>query len=113
MEILGIIAIVVLPICGLILFYIKTKNKERIKLIEKGINPDEGLDVTEYRKQNYVKNGVFLLSIGVGLLVPHIPGPTGNFFTVNKFINMVISLLIFGGIGFLINYRILKRWNRK
>jgi hypothetical protein len=113
MEIIVIVLIVVFPICGLILYYIKTKNEERIKLIEKGINPDEGLDITEYRKQTYVKNGVFFISIGVGLLIPHIPGPGGNYFTINSFINTVISLLIFGGIGFLINYRIMKRWNRK
>lgn len=113
MEIIVSVLIVVVPICGLVGYYILTKNKERIKLIEKGINPDEGLNITEYRKQTYVKNGVFFISIGVGILIPHLPGPGGNYFTINGFISYVISLLIFLGIGFLINYRIMKRWSRK
>jgi lipoprotein signal peptidase len=111
MEIEVLLAIIVIPICILIWYYIRTKNQERMRLIEKGINPDEGLNVTEYRKQTYVKNGVFFITLGVGLLIGHIN--VINHQTVSSFITYATSLLIFGGIAFLINYRIIKRWNRK
>lgn len=110
MGLLGILVIIAFPICGLIGYYIKTKNDERLKLIEKGINPDEGLNVTEYRKQTYLKNGVFFLCVGAGLFIAHLL--VSNHKTISSFITYATSLLIFSGIGFLINYNIIKRWNR-
>lgn len=43
---LTLLLIIAFPICGLIGYSIKTKNQERIKLIEKGINPDERLNIS-------------------------------------------------------------------
>jgi len=43
---LTLLLIIAFPIYGLIGYYIKTKNQERIKLIEKCINPDERLNIS-------------------------------------------------------------------
>jgi hypothetical protein len=107
---LGILVIIAFPICGLIGYYIKTKNQERIKLIEKGINPDEGLSISDYRIQTNLKNGVLFLSLGLGLFIGHLI--VINYEVMDKFITYLTMLLIFGGIGFLINYMIMKNWNR-
>jgi len=64
---LSILLVIAFPVCGLIGYYLKTKNQERIKLIEKGINPDEGLSISEYRKQIYLRNAVLFISLGLGL----------------------------------------------
>ena len=106
-----IVVIIAIPICVLTWYYMHTKNQERMKLIEKGINPDEGLDITEYRKQTYVKNGVFFIALGFGLIIGHIN--VNNHKTISSFITYATSLLIFGGIAFLINYYIIKRWKSK
>ena len=108
---LGILVIIAFPICGLIGYYMKTKNQERMKLIEKGINPDEGLSISEYRKQTNLKNGVLFLSLGLGLFMGHVL--VINFEIMDELITYATMLLIFGGIGFLINYKIIKNWNHQ
>lgn len=111
MGLLGILLIIAFPVCGLIGYYIKTKNEERLKLIEHGVNPDEGLSILEYRKQTNLKNGVLFLSLGFGLLIGHLL--VINYEQMDNFITYATMLLIFGGIGFLINYRIMKNWNHQ
>jgi hypothetical protein len=108
---LGILLIVAFPICGLIGYYMKTKNQERMKLIEQGVNPDEGLSISEYRKQTHLKNGILFLSLGLGLLTGHLL--VISYETMDKFITYAAMLLIFGGIGFLINYIIVKNWKHR
>jgi len=110
MGLLGILVIIAFPVCGLIGYYMKTKNQERMKLIEQGVNPDEGLSISEYRKQTNLKNGVLFLSLGLGLFIGHLL--VINYEQMDNFITYATMLLIFGGIGFLINYMIIKNWNR-
>ena len=104
-----ILVIIVFPVCGLIGYYMKTKNQERMKLIEQGVNPDEGLSISEYRKQTNLKNGVLFLALGLGLFAGHLL--VINFEQMDSFITYTTMLLIFGGLGFLINYMIVKKWN--
>lgn len=106
-----ILVIIIIPVCILIGYFIKTKNQERMKLIEQGVNPDEGLSISEYRKQTNLKNGVLFLSLGLGLFIGHIL--TINYERMDNFVTYATMLLIFGGFGFLINYMIMKNWNRK
>lgn len=104
-----VLVIIAFPVCGLICYYIKTKNKERLKLIEQGVNPDEGLSISEYRKQTNLKNGVLFLALGLGLFIGHLF--VINYERMDSFIINTTMLLIFGGLGFLINYMIIKNWN--
>ena len=106
-----IVVVLAVLICVLVLYYIKTKNEERIKLIEKGINPDEGLNITEYRKQAYLKNGILLVSLAIGLIIGHLLVNNNN--QLDSFITYVSSLLFFGGIGFILNYLVLRNWKSK
>lgn len=82
-----------------------------MKLIEKGLNPDEGLSISEHRKQTFLQNGVLFVSLGLGLIIGHIL--VINYEILDNFIIYVTTLLIFGGIGFLINYAIIKNFNRE
>jgi hypothetical protein len=106
-----LLLIIAFPLCGLIGYYIKTKNQERIKLIEKGINPDEGLNISEYQKQTNLKNGVLLVSLAIGLFAGHLLVIRND--KLDSFITYLSMLLLFGGIGFLINFLILRNWKAK
>ncbi|MBN2773363.1 MAG: hypothetical protein JXR31_03880 [Prolixibacteraceae bacterium] len=108
-ESFTIFLIIVFPICGLIGYYIKTKNHERLKLIENGINPDDGMNYTVYRRKANLRTAILLLSLGFGLIVAYILSI--NFHWIDKFIIYLSVLLIFGGFGFLINYFISKKGN--
>ena len=108
---LSLLLIIAFPVCGLIGYYIKTKNQERIRLIEKGLNPDEGLNISEYQKQTNLKNGVLLVSLAIGLFVGHLLVISCD--KLDNFITYLSMLLLFGGIGFLINFLILRNWSAK
>jgi len=84
----------------------KTKNQERIKLIEKGINPDEGMNITEYRKLTSLNFAVLFISFAVGLLTAHLL--VISYEPLDSFVTYLSMILLFGGIGFLINYLIVK-----
>ncbi len=107
----GLFLFIGIPILLLIAYYIKTKNRERMQMIEKGINPDQGLNVSHYRQHSSLKNGILFLFFGLGLLV----GQLLVIFVdaIDKFFAHLIMLLIFGGIGFLINYMIIQKWHSK
>jgi len=100
-----LLLILIVPSCLLVLYYIRTKNAERIKLIEKGINPDEGFGDSNHSRRNNLKNGIFFISMAIGLLI-------GNFLAKNNILEGSISyismLLLFGGLSFFVNYMIAK-----
>ena len=98
----SVAVLVALLVSGLVFYYIRTKNQERIKLIENGINPDEGIQISDIRKQSNLKNGILFLSFGVGLSLAHFM--ILNYDLDGSFIIYLAMLLIFGGIGFLINH---------
>jgi hypothetical protein len=108
---LTLLLIIAFPVCGLIGFYIKTKNHERIRLIEKGINPDEGLSISEYRKQTNLKIGILFISFALGLLIGHLL--VIRYEALDAFITYLSMLLLFGGIGFLVNFFIIRSWKAK
>ena len=101
-----VVIVLILLVIG---YYMRTKNQERMKLIDKGIDPDKGLNITDYRKQTYLKNGILMLALGLGLFVGHIF--VKIFDKLDNFLPYLIALLVFGGLGFLINYSIIKNWN--
>ena len=89
----------------------KTKNQERLRMIDKGINPEGNLSISEYRKQTNLKNGILFISLGIGLLIAQILILTID--KLDNFLTYLTMLLIFGGIGFLINYSILRKSSDK
>jgi uncharacterized membrane protein SpoIIM required for sporulation len=110
--ILSVLVIVIAVVISLITgYYMKTKNQERLRMIDKGINPDGDLSISEYRKQTNLKNGILFISLGIGLLIGHILVITID--KLDNFLPYLTMLLIFGGIGFLINYSIIKRSSDK
>jgi hypothetical protein len=108
---LTLLLIIAFPVCGLIGYYMKTKNQERMKLIENGINPDEGLNMQDYRRQTSLRIGVLLVSLAIGLFAGHIL--VISYDNLDAFITYFSMLLLFGGIGFLINFLILRSWKAK
>ncbi len=100
--------IVITVLISLIIgYYMKTKNQERLRMIDKGINPEGDLSISEYRKQTNLKNGILFISLGIGLLIGHILAITID--KLDNFLIYLTMLLIFGGIGFLINYSIIRK----
>ena len=102
MELGIILLVVVLLVVFITGFFLRIKNQERIRLIDKGINPDEGRNITELRRMETLKNGIIFISFAIGLLMGHVLETyIGDF---DKFVAYASMILLFGGIGFLVNY---------
>lgn len=76
-------------------------------MIEKGMNPFEGIEIEEFNKLSNLKNGILLLSIGSGLLLGNVL--TISFEALDGFITYLSCILISGGFGFIISYLLIKK----
>ncbi len=76
-------------------------------MIEKGINPMMDIDIDSFNKMSNLRNGILFLSIGLGLLCGQWVKLT--WVDLDGFITYLTSTLIFGGLGFLITYRLIKQ----
>jgi len=97
------VLLMVIIVALLISQFLKNRRKERSQMIEKGMNPFEGVDFSEFNKLTNLKNGILLLSLGIGLLVADI------LTLEDDFVTYLSSILISGGIGFIISYILIKR----
>lgn len=96
-----IILPLVIAISLMVFYHIRSKNRQRELLIEKGINPD-GLSIIEYQRLSNLTNGILFIAIALGLLAASF---IRVIFKEIDFISIYLSfILLFGGFGFLINY---------
>ena len=102
-----VMAVLLVIIIG---YYMRTKNRERISLIEKGYNPDEGQNITEYRKMTSFKNGVLFIAFGIGLFSGYLLDTYIR--RMDSFVAYVSMLLLCGGIGFLVNYYFMQKQSK-
>lgn len=98
---------IVVTIAFVIVKFIKSRRAERAQMIEKGMNPFRDVDIEAFNKKSNLKNGILLLSLGMGLLIGQIL--LLNFEALDGFITYLTSMAVFGGIGFLITYQFIKR----
>ena len=106
----GIIFTIGLPLL-LVFWIVYTKHRERMRLIEKGLTPEEvkqyfrhDVKIRTYHPFGALKWGILIFSLGAGIFVAHIledkfdlgDGITGG------------TILIFLGAGFLIYYLLVR-----
>ena len=84
----------------LISIYINIKHKERMALIEKGVDTTK-LHSRKYINQTYLRNGILLLSLAVGLVIGYI---ITLLISIHTFVAYAASLLICEGAGFMFYY---------
>jgi hypothetical protein len=90
-------------------FYLRFRNRERMALIDKGVDVSEIFKAKEFTfKFPWLRLGILILGVGAGLLfayilIDYLPMPTRdpNYF-YNRDIILMSSLLIFGGLGLIL-----------
>lgn len=90
---------------ALIFWYLYIKDKERTKLMDMGLTPQE-LDITSAKKERRPKNplsslkwGILLSMIGIGLFFGILLDEAGFKDSLSG-----VMVLLFGGLGFIIYY---------
>ena len=94
---------------GIAYFAIKSRNRERMALIEKGATPEEVYANRKISRHASLKNGLFLIGVAVGLLVAGIVSETTSINEVTAYFSFT---MLFGGLGLIIFYLIYSRHER-
>jgi len=95
-----------LALFAILYVYWTTRTKERLALIEKGV--DAKIFKGECSQYALVKWGIFLIAVGLGVVAG---------FALSKAINEVVAfftaILIFGGIGLIVAYAVTNKLMKK
>jgi hypothetical protein len=79
-----------------------------MELLKNGVNPENKITLV-LLKYSVLSKGIFLISIGLGIAVAKILAL--RFDVLNDFSTYLIALLLFGGIGLILYYRVIKQEN--
>ena len=87
-------------------FYFKTRNQERMAMIEKGF------ELQEKRTKTYLtlKTGIFFIGIALGLFFGYL---LKNNTEVDEVISYFVMVLLFGGISLVANHFITLKLDKK
>jgi O-antigen/teichoic acid export membrane protein len=100
-------------------FYLKFKNKERLALIEKGVDIAEILKKADAPfRFPWLRLGMLVLGMGIGLFAGYLviffsPPPFLRTQNSSEVVIMLSSLLIFGGLGLVIGDHLERSRNKK
>lgn len=92
----------------LVFYYLNIKHKEKMELLKHGSGFDTKISLLVL-KYSVLSKGIFLISIGVGIALARIL--TVKFEALNDFSTYLIALLLSGGIGLILYYKIIKKEN--
>ena len=89
---------------GLVFYYLHTRNKQRLAMLEKGVDPKSFYPQPTTNRYASLKWALLMIGIGLGFLV-------GGFLSdyVHDEAPVIFSMvLIFGGLGLLVYYFVAK-----
>jgi len=94
-------------IFGIVYIAVTAKNKERLALIEKGMDASIFKEATQtHGRYGALKWGLVIVGIGIGLIL-------GNIFDMNGIMDEEVAysamVFVFGGIGLLTYYLLIRR----
>lgn len=89
---------------GLVFYYLYTRNKQRIAMIEKGVDPSLFYSKPKVNKFGYLKWALLMIGIGFGFLM----GGILTTYTDAEEPIFFAMILLFGGLGLLAYFFIVK-----
>ena len=93
-----------LAVFAIMYVFLTTRSKERLALVEKGLNVDIFKDKTPKKtspKYSLLKLGIFLASLAVGILVGYLLSTV-----INEEVAYFSMILLFGGAGLIVAHYI-------
>ncbi len=98
--------IVMATLFGIVFVVITARNRERMAMIEKGVNPRDFLAPQKNQSHGVLKWALLLVGLGFGLFIGSI---LETYTRINEEPAYFASALFFGGIGLAIAYLIVRR----
>ncbi|QKG78771.1 DUF6249 domain-containing protein [Tenuifilum thalassicum] len=91
-----------------VIYYLWAQNKERLAMIEKGVDPSKFIRNRPVNHNSVAKWGLFLIGVALGILVGAI---LQQYTRLDESALMFASILLFGGLGLLSYYITIGRKN--
>jgi hypothetical protein len=91
---------------GIIYVFVSARNKERMAMIEKGVNPKEFLQTASPNVYGILKWALLLVGFGLGLFIGSL---LETYTAIQEEPAYFASALFFGGLGLVIAFLIQKR----
>ena len=95
-----------LAIFAILYVYWTTRTKERLALVEKGL--DAGIFKGECSQLSLVKWGIFLIAVGLGVIVGY---SLSN--VMDEVVAFFTAILVLGGVGLIVAYVITSKLLKK
>lgn len=95
-----------LALFAILYVYWTTRTKERLALIEKGV--DAGIFKGECSQYALVKWGIFLIAVGAGVVAGF-----GLSRVINEVVAFFTAILVLGGVGLIVAYAITNKLMKK
>jgi F0F1-type ATP synthase assembly protein I len=110
-EIIPIVAIIFSHglVFGVLYFYFRNRNRERMSMIDKGVDPSIFIQKPRSSVSVALKYGLFLAGLAIGILLGAILDKATSLDPAAGYFSMIF---LFGGIGLLIYYIIEKKNDR-
>jgi energy-converting hydrogenase Eha subunit G len=93
-----------LAIFAILYVYYTTRTKERLALVEKGVDANIFKRNSTESRINLVKWGIFLIGLSVGVI-----GGYGLSKAINEVVAFFTTILLAGGIALIIAYQVITR----
>lgn len=94
---------------GILYIYFRNRNRERMLMIEKGVDPSTFIQKPKNSASVALKYGLFIAGLAIGILLGAILERTTTLDEGAAYFSMIF---LFGGIGLLLYYVIEKRNDR-
>ena len=90
-------------------YYFRARNQVKMAMIEKGYQPPQKSNGTN-KSLRSLKFGTFFIGIGVGIFFGYL---MTAFTVINPVVSYFFMILLFGGVGLVINYYLESKINKK
>ncbi|MFR9165506.1 MAG: DUF6249 domain-containing protein [Dysgonomonas sp.] len=107
LAIIGVFFIPIPTVAGIIFFWLKTRNKERMELIKQGLIPSERAKSSP-NKYTSLRNGCLFSGTAIGIIVGLISDYLLNFEKLNSLLIIISSTVLFIGIAYIIFFLLVK-----
>ena len=88
-----------LAVFAILYVFYTTRSRERIALVEKGLDASIFKTEPNKRRIDLVKWGIFMIALSVGVLLGFLLGEV-----INEVVSFFIAILLCGGVGLIIAY---------
>lgn len=95
---------------GSLYIHLTTRNKERLAMIEKGVNPEIFTQKSEQKSEyGNFKFGLFMIGVALGIIAGYFLSEAGMDGTAAYF----SMIFLFGGIGLIVSFLLQGKFDKK